>query len=267
MRNHLFRILYWITSVFFAFLALPLAILPGRRLLMRWLQLYSKAMVWLMNHIVGIKIEFRGLDKIPSSGCIVAPKHQSWGDGYAVFSQIEDLAIVTGNHLENLPLVGFILRKMEAIVVDNCGGVHARDRLVGEEMARVREQNRKLLIYPEGHLAPVGFHYRYRKGIFFMYEQYQCPVVPAATNLGLFWPGEEWTLRPGTAVLEFLDPIEPGLDKEAFMARLEEQIETSSIDLLPDDFELPKYRALEYDKETDSGIPIIPEDAEVDAAE
>ena len=71
----------------------------------------------------------------------------------------------------------------------------------------------------------------------------------------------------GTAVLEFLDPIEPGLDKETFMARLEEQIETSSIDLLPDDFELPKYRALEYDKETDSGIPIIPEDAEVDAAE
>ena len=35
-------------------------------------------------------------------------------------------------------------------------------------------------------------------------------------------------------MVEFLSPIEPGLEKEAFMARLEETIETRSLELLGD---------------------------------
>ena len=260
MRSFLFQTLYWITSIVVVLLALPLLLLPGRRYLMIWLQRYAQMMVFWMDKIQGINVDYRGLENIPDGPCIVAAKHQSWGDGYAVFSKINDLAIVTGDHLEKMPLVGTILRKMDAVVVDSCGGAHARDKLVSEEIARAKSKRRKILIYPEGHLAPVGYHYRYRKGIFFMYEAYGCPVVPVATNLGLFWPMEEWTMKPGTAVLEFLPIIPPGLDKEAFMAELEQRIENASLDLLPEDFDLPEYRELEYDKETERGIPIIPEE-------
>ena len=261
MRNLTFRLLYLLTSLFFALTALPLLLLPGRRHLMIWLQKYSRVMVYWMRVVQNIEIEVRGKSIVPHKGCIIAAKHQSWGDGYAVFSEVPDLAIVTGDHLEKIPLVGFILRKMEAVVVDNCGGATARERLVDQELSRAKEKRRKILIYPEGHLAPVGYHYRYKKGVFHMYKAYDCPVIPVATNLGLMWPGEEWALKPGKAVLEFLEPIPPGLEKETFMQILEERIETASLALLPEDFELPKYRELEYDKATDSGIPIIPADA------
>lgn len=260
MKKLLFQIAYWATSIVFALLALPLLLLPGRRYLMIWLQRYARTMVFWMDKIHGIEVEYKGVNNIPDGPCIVASKHQSWGDGYAVFAKINDLAIVTGDHLEKLPLVGTILRKMDAVVVDSCGGAHARERLVSEEIARARRKQRKILIYPEGHLAPVGYHYRYRKGVFHMYEAYGCPVVPVATNLGLFWNAEDWNLKPGLAAVEFLEPIPPGLDKDSFMYELEERIETASIALLPEDFELPKYRELEYDKETDSGIPVVPED-------
>jgi len=261
MKNLIFRVLYLLTSILVALTSLPLLLLPGRKLLMKLMQFYSKMMVFWMRVICGVHVDVRGLENVPRDGCIIAPKHQSWGDGYAIFSQIPDLAIVTGDHLEKIPLVGFILRKMEAVVVDNCGGAKARERLVDEELARAKSAGRKILIYPEGHLAPVGYHYRYKKGIYHMYEAYGCKVVPVATNLGLFWPGEEWNLKAGHAVLEFLPPIEPGLDKAQFMAEVENRIETASLALLPEGFDLPKYRELEYDKETDSGIPIIPEEA------
>lgn len=264
LRNILFQVLYYLTSICVALLALPLLLIPGRRYIMIFLQRYSQLMVYWMRVVGGINIEFRGIEKVPDGPCIVAAKHQSWGDGYAVFSQINDLAIVTGDHLERIPLVGFILRKMEAVVVDNCGGAHAREKLVDVELARAKKKNRKILIYPEGHLAPVGYHYRYKKGVFHMYEAYGCPVIPVATDLGLRWPMEERALSPGNAVLEFLDPIEPGLDKDTFMKLLEERIENASLALLPEDYELPKYRELEYDKETDSGIPIIPEPAKTE---
>jgi 1-acyl-sn-glycerol-3-phosphate acyltransferase len=56
--------------------------------------------------------------------------------------------------------------------------------------------------------------------------------VPLATNLGLFWPREEWTKRPGKAVIEFLDPIPTGLEKDELLARLEQAVETRTAELV-----------------------------------
>jgi len=259
LKKLLFQTVYWATSILAVLLALPLLLLPGRKLLMKWLQFYAHMMVFWMHRICGISVEIRGRENIPDGPCIIASKHQSWGDGFAIFSQIPDLAIVTGDHLEKIPLVGFILRKMEAVVVDSCGGAQARARLVDEELSRAKVANRKMLIYPEGHLAPVGYHFRYRKGVFFMYEGYGCPVVPVATNLGLCWPQSSWTLQPGIAVIQFLKPIQPGLDKEAFMGQLQERIEAASLALLPQDFPVPENRELEFDVESDRGVPTTKE--------
>ena len=75
-----------------------------------------------------------------------------------------------------------------------------------------------------------------------MYEAYACPVVPVATNLGLRWPTDAWDLNPGPAVVEFLKPIEPGMEKDSFMALLQDRIETASLALLPEGFKVPENR-------------------------
>ncbi len=233
-RSVIFNAAYWIVSVFFALAALPLIPWPNRKPMMQWIRLYTRVMTFLMTHVGGIRIEVRGRERLPDGPCVIAAKHQSWGDGFIMFSELDDLAFVTGNHLEKFPFIGGILRKMGAIIVDNCGGAVARARLVDKEMARARAENRRILIYPEGNLAPVGRRHRYRRGVFHMYAAYDRPAVPVATNLGLFWPEQAFRLTPGTAVVEFLQPIEPGLEKEAFMARLEDAIETRSLALLGD---------------------------------
>ncbi|PQA87314.1 lysophospholipid acyltransferase family protein [Hyphococcus luteus] len=232
LRSFLFQAAYWLTSIFFALGAIPLLLIPNRKPLMFWTLGYTRTMCLWMRVIAGIRIRVAGKEKLPDGPCIIAAKHQSWGDGFLMFSQFFDLAFVTGDHLENFPLVGGILKKMGAIVVDNCGGAYARARLVDNDLERARTQNRRILIYPEGHLAPVGRQYRYKKGVYHMYEAYGCAVAPVATNLGLRWPQQSWRLRPGEAVIEFLDPIEPGLNKETFMARLETAVEARSIALL-----------------------------------
>jgi len=231
-RNIIFQIAYWTTSIFFVLGAVPFLLIPNRRPLMFWILGYTRTMCFWMRWITGVKITVHGKEQLPDGPCIIAAKHQSWGDGFIMFSQFHDLAFVTGDHLDKFPLLGGILRKMGAIVVDNCGGAYARARLIDEELKKAQSQNRRVLIYPEGHLSPVGQQHRYRKGVFHMYQGYDCPAVPVATNLGLRWPQQSWRLIPGEAVIEFLDPIAPGLDKETFMARLEEMIEARSIELL-----------------------------------
>ncbi len=232
MRSILFQIAYWITSIFFAVTAAPMLLVPSRGPTVAWIRLYTRTMTFWMRAIAGVKVTVRGRERLPQGPCIIAAKHQSWGDGIVMLSELSDLAFVTGDHLEKFPLLGGILRKMGAIIVDNCGGAYARARLVDEELKKAQALSRRILIYPEGHLAPVGERYRYRRGVYHMYAAYGCPASPVATNLGLYWPQQSWRLTPGEAVIEFLDPIPPGLGKEEFMARLEAAIEKRSLELL-----------------------------------
>lgn len=232
IRSLLFQGVYWAVSIFFAVTALPLLALPGRRAMTVWIRLYARTMRFAMRTVAGIVVEVKGLEHVPDGPVIIAAKHQSWGDGFIYMAQIDDLAFVTGDHLEKFPLIGGILRKLGAIIVDNCGGAVARARLVDDEMKAAAAAGRRILIFPEGHLAPIGRRYRYKRGVYHMYAAYQRPCVPVATNLGLFWAQQSVRLAPGIATVEFLPPLPPGLDKETFMARLEHAVEERSLALL-----------------------------------
>ncbi|MBW3558526.1 MAG: 1-acyl-sn-glycerol-3-phosphate acyltransferase [Proteobacteria bacterium] len=231
MRSWAFAIAYWALNIFYGLLALGAAALPGRRPTTWVIGRYVRRMVWCMRTLAGIRLNVRGAQLRPEGAFIIAAKHQSWGDGFCMYSQFEDLAFVIGAHMENYPGVGLILRKLGCIIVDQAGG-RASQRALMAEAAGVRAEGRRILIYPEGHLAPVGTRYPYRSGAFHMYRTFGLPVVPAATNLGLFWPGTEFRKRPGTAVLEFLEPIPPGLARGEFMSRLESAIEGRTAELV-----------------------------------
>ena len=224
MRSFAFNVAYWILSIGYGLTAAFAALAPGRSATTWVIRRYVKRMVQAMRLLAGIRIEVRGRERLPTGAFIIASKHQSWGDGFATYDQFEDLAFVTGDHLEKFPLLGTVLKKLGAIVVNNCGGREARESLQ-QRGADAHAEGRKILIYPEGNLAKVGEKIRYRSGVWHMYRDFDMPVVPLASNLGLFWPQEQYEKRPGTATLEFLEPIPVGLGKDEFLARLEAVVE------------------------------------------
>ena len=231
MRSLAFNIAYWVLSIGYTLAAVIAALAPGRAATGWIIRRYVKRMVQAMRLLAGIRIQYRGEDRLPSGAFILAAKHQSWGDGFSVYDRFQDLAFVTGDHLEKFPLMATVLRKLGAIVVNNCGGRDARESLKSRA-ADAHRDGRKILIYPEGNLAKVGEKFRYRSGVWHMYRDFDMPVVPVAANLGLFWPQEAFEKHPGTATLEFLDPIPTGLGKEEFLARLEAAVEGRTAELV-----------------------------------
>ena len=231
MSSLIFNLAYGLISVFYVLWAAISALRPGRGAVRRVVHRYVVAMVWAMRALAGIKIEVRGRENLPQGAFILAPKHSSWGDGFSIYAQFEDLAFVTGDHLERFPLFKTVLKKLGAIVVDSCGGPEAR-RALTRSAAQANAEGRKILIYPEGNLAPVGVRFRYRTGVYHMAKDFNVPVVPVASSLGLFWSQEDWTKRPGLAVLEFLPPISPNLPRGEFMAKLEAAVEDRTADLI-----------------------------------
>jgi 1-acyl-sn-glycerol-3-phosphate acyltransferase len=231
MRSFAFCIAYWVVSGFYVSIGALAALLPGRRPVQAVARFYCMRMLWAMHWIAGIKVRIEGDEQLPEGAFIVAAKHQSWGDGFVMFAHIDNVSFVTGDHLERIPLLRGILHKFGAIMVDNCGGPEAR-RALAEKAAAAHADGRRILIYPEGNLAKAGEHFRYRTGVFHMYRDFDLPVVPVATNLGLFWPQQDFRKHPGRATVEFLDPIEPGLDRGELMARLESAVETRTQELI-----------------------------------
>ncbi|USQ93692.1 lysophospholipid acyltransferase family protein [Caulobacter sp. RL271] len=231
MRSALFNAYYWVLSIFYGLSAAFAALAPGRDAVTFVLRLYSRRMLTTLDALAGVKVQLKGLENLPPGPCIIAAKHHSWGDGFVMFAHVDNLSFVTGDHLERFPLVGAILKKFGAIVVDSCGGPEARKAL-SESAAQVAAEGRRILIYPEGHLAAPGERFRYRTGVYYMSKDFGLPVVPVATNLGCFWKQREKKKSPGTATVEFLPPLPRGLEKDAFMQRMEAVIEGRTNELI-----------------------------------
>jgi 1-acyl-sn-glycerol-3-phosphate acyltransferase len=231
MRSWLFAAYYWLLSIFYTVLAVVASLLPGRAAMSGVIRFYTRRMLWAMRAIAGIEIDLRGQERLPQGAFIVAAKHHSWGDGFVMFANVDNLTFVTGDHLEKIPLLRGVLRKLGAIVVDSCGGPESR-RALKEAAAAAHSEGKRILIYPEGHLARPGERFKYRSGVFHMYQDFGLPVVPVATNLGLRWRQQDFQKSPGVATVEFLDPIPVGLGKAEFMARLEHVIETRTNELI-----------------------------------
>jgi 1-acyl-sn-glycerol-3-phosphate acyltransferase len=113
------------------------------------------------------------------------------------------------------------------IKVDRGQGTRALRSLI-EGGRKAIARGSPILIYPEGTRTPPGQRRPYHPGVAALYKQLALPVVPVALNSGLYWGRRSFAKRSGTILVEFLEPIQPGLERKAFMAELEQRIETAT---------------------------------------
>jgi 1-acyl-sn-glycerol-3-phosphate acyltransferase len=126
-----------------------------------------------------------------------------------------------------LPFFGWYLLKAGMIGVNRSAGGRTLIDITKRAAEEIR-RGRQLLIYPEGTRRAVGAPPAYRNGVSLMYNEAGVPCIPVALNSGLFWPRRTFLRYPGTIVIEFLDPIPPGLPRQEFAPRLQAVIEEAS---------------------------------------
>jgi len=175
-------------------------------------------------------MEVRGEEYIAKSPVIYAMKHQSMLDTFIMHSILDDPSFIMKEELLNIPLYGRLCEKVGNIPIDREMGMKSMKKMLVRSRKEI-DDGRPVIIFPEGSRAKPGEKHPYLSGIFGIYKYLKVPVVPIAVNTGLFWPRDGVT-RKGTFVIEFLPPIPPGLQKEAFMDQLEDVMETACQSLL-----------------------------------
>jgi 1-acyl-sn-glycerol-3-phosphate acyltransferase len=230
LRSLLFNIAFYLNTVVMLIAALPTFVMP-RNAILRVAQAWGRVSLVLLRVIVGTKVEYRGLHHVPAGGLLVASKHQSFADIHALLPMLSDPTFILKRELTWIPIWGPLAIKAGMIPVDRSRGSSAiadMNRRARDEVAR----GRQILIYPEGTRRAPGAEPAYKQGVAHLYRSLGVPCLPVALNSGLFWPRRRFVMRPGTIIVEFLEPIPPGLERDAFMALLKERIETASNGLI-----------------------------------
>ena len=190
---------------------------------------YSRWVFWTARMMVGIRTEVRG--EVPDGEVLVASKHQSFLDVMMVFNALPTAKFIMKREMLWMPVIGQYAVRLGCIPVHR-GKKGAAIRKMLDDVDTGSNVPGQLIIYPQGTRVPPGEMRPYKKGTAAIYEATNEPCVPVACNVGLFWPRKGIMRKPGLAVVEFLPVIEPGLDPEQMLERLETSVEQASNKLM-----------------------------------
>lgn len=223
LRSALFNIVFYVNLVLFMVLGSVFYVTP-RKWSIRALQVWARSSIFWLRVIAGIRMEVRGREHIPEGACLVAGKHQSFWETFAILPLLDDPAMVLKKELTYLPFFGWFIYKFRMIPVERSAGTQALRALI-DKSAEAIAMGRQVVIMPEGTRRAPDDPPDYKPGAAALYGKLDVACVPFALNSGLFWPRRQFLRRPGTIVISFLPAIPPGLNRRQFQSRLENEIE------------------------------------------
>jgi 1-acyl-sn-glycerol-3-phosphate acyltransferase len=226
LRSFLFSAVFYINTAIFLIGGSWLLFAP-RAWAMAGLRAHARTSLWLMRVLCGTRLEVRGREHLPERPFLIAAKHQSAWDTFALVPLFQDPALVMKAELMKIPLYGWFSSKFGMIPIRRETGPSALREMFREAQAR-RDAGREILVFPEGTRRLPGAPPDYKPGVLMLYDRLQVPCIPVALNSGLFWPRNSQLRPPGTIVVEILPPIPAGLPRKEFATRLEDAIETAT---------------------------------------
>src|SRR5215211_6629113 len=93
IRSIIFNCLFYLNLMGYLIAALPTLAMP------RWgiigvAKLWGRSSLWLLRFVCGTRTEFIGLDRIPAGPLLVACKHQSLWETFALLPVLSDPAYI-----------------------------------------------------------------------------------------------------------------------------------------------------------------------------
>lgn len=164
----------------------------------------------LVLPLIGVRLEVRGLERVPSGPCVVVANHASYLDGVLMKAALPPrFAYVVKREMAAVPLAGLLLERIGTQFVERF------DRQRGASDARrvMRSANngQSLVFFPEGTFGNVPGLLKFHSGAFTTAARAGCAVVPAVIHGSrAVLPGSRRLPRPGRVVVELLEPLVAG---------------------------------------------------------
>ena len=216
VRTLVFRLVFYTGSVPILLIVPLVALVGGQRAMIPYSHSWSRFHRWAAATFLGLRTRFEGT--LPDYPVLYAAKHEAMYETVELSFLLHGPAVVLKRELMRIPLWGYATKVYGAIAVDREASAGALRRMV-REAAVARTQGRSVIVYPEGTRVPHGDTPPLRSGFAGLYKTLGYPVVPIATDSGLFVPRKGWP-RPGVVTIRLGEEIPPGLPRREAEARV-----------------------------------------------
>jgi 1-acyl-sn-glycerol-3-phosphate acyltransferase len=181
---------------------------------------------------VGIKIEYKGLDNIPTTPCVFVSKHQSSIETSFFFNKQKHKNMYAyKKEISDVWLWGRISLKFGGLRIDRSLGALMMDDYIKQAKKYIND-GFSLTIFPEGTRTKIRTNGKFKRGVAKLYSNLDVPFVPVALNTGIVLPRKSFIIYPGKIIIEFLPPMEKGLTEDAFLNKIETIVNQKSLELL-----------------------------------
>lgn len=224
VRSVLFIVLMYFWMAVLGIIGAPFAAV-SRDKAYWFMKLYCTHVRWLLQVLCRIKVEVRG--EVPTGDVIIASKHQSFLDVILHMLLVPRAGFIMKKELAYTPILGFYAKRIGVAPVRRGDKGKAMKKMIADVEAGNGEA-KQLVIYPQGTRVPPGLHKPYKIGAGVLYEKFNKPCIPVATNAGVLWPKRGFYRKPGTVVMHYMEPMPAGMKLKEFMRTLERTVETES---------------------------------------
>ena len=160
--------------------------------------------------VAGIHVRVRGRQHLPRGAAIVMANHVSNLDPPVLIPLMPPrMVIYLKASLMRIPVLGYAMRLAGFIPVTRDGSVESAKASSTQAM-RALEQQRCVVVFPEGTRSREGVLLPFKKGPFFLAMDADVPVVPVSiAGSRALLPKGSLNLRRGTVTVTFHPPLQP----------------------------------------------------------
>ena len=208
LRSLAFYLLFYGFSAVLV-VASVLAIPFGRHWLKRVVSTWGMWHRWCVQNLLGITIIVEG--HLPDEPVLIAVKHESYFEAIDMSRLFPFPAVFAKQELFAIPGWGFSAKVYGLIPVARDKGARALRQMIATAKQRVEEE-RPLVIFPEGTRVEHGAEPSLQSGFAGLYKLLGLPVVPVAVNSGPLYHGV--VKRSGTITYRIGEMVPAGLPRK-----------------------------------------------------
>ena len=226
IRSIIFYVLLGLWTIFMGTICLPYLFFKFQHM-RKPVNIWILGIFSLLKRICKITYEIRGGEHIPNYPCLIASKHQSAFETFALYYHISNSIFIHKKQLFKIPIFGQYLKKSNMISIDRSGGTSAMRKILRETKKRISNGS-SIIIFPEGTRKKPNDIANYKSGIAGIYEETRANILPVAVNSGKYWPKDNFVKKPGHIIISFLKIIPYGLERSDLLKKIEKNIETET---------------------------------------
>ena len=224
IRNILFSIFFFSGVILICIIYIPALILPkfivlsGGKIMGHWAAICLKI-------FLSTKIILKGKENlIKNEKFFIASSHQSMFETFFLQTVFNSPIFILKKELLKIPLFGLYLKKIGSISIDRGKTTKENLGFFDKISNSVNKSNRPLIIFPQGTRSLPEERFPFKKGAGRIYEELKIKCQPVAINSGNVWPKKGKMRANKSIIISILKPIDYGIEKQAFVNKLQENI-------------------------------------------